>query len=97
MTAQGSTGNGANGYGLNKVFTTVIATVIATGISASAVFTIRTSVTQARIDERLANQVQVNADVRAREVELQQQIKAMQTVVGDLQTRLIRIEERMSR
>jgi hypothetical protein len=30
-------------------------------------------------------------------VELQQQIKAMQTVVGDLQTRLIRIEERMSR
>jgi cell division protein FtsB len=94
MTGHSSSGNGANGYGLNKIFVAVVTSTITTAIIFLAGFTIKSSISQARIDERVTA---LNAELRAQNAEIAQQVTRLRSELDDMNARLIRIEERTTR
>lgn len=83
-----------NGAGLSKVFLAVLGTVIAAAIIASTSFTVRASVTQAVIDEKIANLVASQLEWRARVTELERDRATQHEEIVRLQAKVQRLEER---
>lgn len=86
--------NGNGNGGLSKLVVGVLGTLITAAIMASVGVNIRSYASQGAMDEKIANIVQANSEMRSRIVALEQERLLMNVELVRLQARIQRLEER---